>query len=251
MAHVQQLAFIDAVRRVFPHYFVDTRTIEIGSLDVNGSIRKHFSGGTYTGVDVGDGPGVDDARPGQLVDYPTHSFDVAVSCECFEHNPFWVETFANMLRVTRPGGLLIMSCASVGRAEHGTTRSTVGESPLTTGLGWEYYGNISRTRFLRSIQMEWWFSDYCTATNWASMDLYFVGILKPANQSQQMAELQRELSSMCRPTKSLRALSTWAMGTVGGDRGVGILRAVSRVAGVGSRRSMNARDGSHAQPPTR
>ena len=29
---------------------------------------------------------------GQLVGLPTGHFDTLVSAECFEHNPFWVET---------------------------------------------------------------------------------------------------------------------------------------------------------------
>jgi len=32
---------------------------------------------------------------------PANSFDCTISVECFEHNPFWLETFVNMLRMTR------------------------------------------------------------------------------------------------------------------------------------------------------
>ena len=47
---------------------------------------------------------------------PTASFDVVISCECFEHNPYWRETFLNMTRVLRPGGLFVLTCATTGRA---------------------------------------------------------------------------------------------------------------------------------------
>jgi 2-polyprenyl-3-methyl-5-hydroxy-6-metoxy-1,4-benzoquinol methylase len=57
-------------------------------------------------------------------------FDVVISCEVMEHNPFWVATLTNMIRLLKPGGLLVMSCATIGRKEHGTARSLPGASPL-------------------------------------------------------------------------------------------------------------------------
>lgn len=77
--------------------------LEVGSLDINGSVREAFSNCDYTGVDLELGPGVDLARQGQSVDFPTGHFDTTISVECLEHNPFWRETVANMLRMTRPG----------------------------------------------------------------------------------------------------------------------------------------------------
>lgn len=81
------------------------------------------------------GPGVDIVCPGHEADSPTGHFDTMVSAECFEHNPFWVETFSNMLRMTLPGGLVAVSVATTGRGEHGTPRTSALESPLTVGRG--------------------------------------------------------------------------------------------------------------------
>ena len=51
---------------MIPGFFIGTsgffrsgRTLEVGSLDINGSIRGLFEGGVYIGLDVALGPGVD------------------------------------------------------------------------------------------------------------------------------------------------------------------------------------------------
>ena len=136
MAHPEQFEFVVLVRTLFPAFFTGKKVLEIGSLDINGSIRDFFSGCDYTGLDIAPGKGVDVVCEGQLFDAPEASFDVVISCEAMEHNPFWVETVSNIFRLAKPGGLVIVSCATVGRAEHGTTRTSGSDSPLSIGIGW-------------------------------------------------------------------------------------------------------------------
>ena len=42
MSHPAQHEYITQVKQTFPTYFSQTRAIEIGSLDINGSIRPYF-----------------------------------------------------------------------------------------------------------------------------------------------------------------------------------------------------------------
>lgn len=149
---------------------------EIGSLDINGSIRPFFKTDKYVGFDIAEGKGVDSVEQGQLIGSPTGHYDVTVSAECFEHNPFWVETFSNMLRMTKPGGLVIFSCATVGRPEHGTSRSTPNNSPLTVQAGWNYYLNLDAKDFLESFNMTGWFDGFHFLEGTQMKDLYFYGI---------------------------------------------------------------------------
>jgi len=130
----------------------------------------------YTGVDVGDGKGVDLVGQGQLLEFPSGHLDTAISCECLEHNTFWSETVANMMRMTRPGGLVVLTCASTGRKEHGTTRSILEFSPLTNKIGWDYYRNVSAFDLARAINLSRWLDRYIHVTNWNSNDLYLIGI---------------------------------------------------------------------------
>lgn len=178
MSHLKQREFIGFVKEYFPDFFEQKKVLEVGSLCINRSIREFFADCDYTGVDLEIGKGVDLAIPGQLIDFPSKSFDVTISCECFEHNPFWLETFINMLRMTKPGGLVIITCACYGRPEHGTTRSTPGASPLTIRQGWNYYSNLSDNDFYQRVNLKNWFSHYQFFYNYTSKDLYFIGIIE-------------------------------------------------------------------------
>ena len=203
--------------------------LEIGSLDINGSIRSYFSKAQYIGVDVGVGPGVDEVNQGQLVGHPTGAFDVAISCECLEHNPFWIETVANMFRMAKPGGLVVVSCATTGRAEHGTTRTSNNDSPLSIGIGWEYYRNVSIAEFARSFNLEYWCEDFVLLPNWQNCDLYFVGVKKPVGSNVSLDPLRSALENRFRRTRSLRSICVFVAAALFGEAGVGFLRWIRRL----------------------
>lgn len=174
MAHFQQRQFFERLRSLRPDLFDGVSVVEIGSLDINGTVRDFFKSDNYVGVDVGAGPGVDVVANGADLEYEDRSFDVAVSAECFEHNPDWVATFANMHRMADKA--VIMTCASEGRPEHGTKRSHPGSSPLT--LEWEYYKNLTRADFMREFELSEMFSEHWFEYNEVSQDLYFFGLVK-------------------------------------------------------------------------
>lgn len=176
MAHRQQLGFVRTVAENLSEEWQTFSVLEIGSYDVNGSVRQFFSGADYVGVDLCTGPGVDVVGDGHSVDFGVDRFDLSISCECFEHNPQWVETFLNMVRMTKPGGVVIVTCASTGRREHGTTRTRTAASPGTQSIGWDYYCNVSKRMFMKRFDLESIFSDYFVMYNFAKKDLYFVGV---------------------------------------------------------------------------
>jgi len=92
------------------------RILEIGSQDVNGSIRSAApEGSVYRGLDFTPGPGVD-----VVLDDPyalpveDNSADVVVSSSCFEHaEMFWL-TFLEVMRVLKPAGLFYLNAPSNG-----------------------------------------------------------------------------------------------------------------------------------------
>jgi SAM-dependent methyltransferase len=175
MGHPEQLAFVEIIGK---NVKADESfsAIEIGSYDVNGNTRGKFSGNVnWIGVDLVSGPGVDIVNFGHKVDFDDNSFDISISCECFEHDPHWVETFRNMVRMTKPSGIVLFTCASKGRPEHGTTRSQPNLSPGTQAVGVDYYSNLSKTDFERNFQLDDDFSEYRFFYNSITFDLYFVG----------------------------------------------------------------------------
>jgi SAM-dependent methyltransferase len=138
-----------------------------------------FTNCEYLGIDVGPGRGVDLVCEGQSLDHPNESYDTVGSCECFEHNPHWVETFNNMVRMTKPGGLVFMTCATTGREEHGTRSSQPDDSPLSIDHGWsDYYKNLTQEDFTTPLNLEYFFDSYFFETNEKSYDLYFCGVKK-------------------------------------------------------------------------
>lgn len=110
--------------------------LEIGSLDINGSIRQIFNpfARNYVGIDPQEGPGVDLVV--SAVDYIKHDcFDVVVACEVFEHTPDYKTIIFNSMMNLREGGIFIATMAGEGRAPH----SAIDEAPIRP---WEHYRNI-------------------------------------------------------------------------------------------------------------
>lgn len=141
MAHIAQTEFVNCVKAKFPEYFKGTRVLEVGSYNVNGSVRDLFECCYYVGVDVVEGQGVDVVCPGDKYT-SDYKFDVVISCEMLEHNPFWRETLRNMVSLLKEDGLLILTCAAPGRPEHGTRRTQDGASPSSKLFG-DYYRNLT------------------------------------------------------------------------------------------------------------
>lgn len=182
MAHTQQLKFIQSVNQYFiannSNLTLQKRKIlEIGSYDVNGSIREILQSDQteYTGVDLCEGKGVDIVSYGHELTLPDNSFDVAISSECFEHDPNWIATFVNMCRMTKPDGVVAFTCATLGRIEHGTTRTHAEHSPGTQFVGLNYYKNLTKKDFCDAIDITSIFSEYYFFVEKSSFDLYFVG----------------------------------------------------------------------------
>lgn len=181
MAHYQQLKFVSELSSGLPDYFAGKKVLEIGSWDVNGSIRSMFRGCDYLGADVAEGPGVDLVCKGEEIELPDATFDVTISCECFEHNPSWKETFANMLRMLKPGGLCVVTCATLGRSEHGTQRTNPDASLTALQDFPDHYENLKRADFEKNFDLSGIFADYLFNLNPYSKDLYFVGIKRGAS----------------------------------------------------------------------
>lgn len=173
MAHLEQLLFVESVKRRFGNHFVWARVLEVGSLDINGGSRKFFQDCDYTGIDVAPGRGVDVVCEGQNF-FDTKPYDTVISTEAMEHNPYWAETFENMIKLTRPGGLIVMTCATTGRPEHGTSRTTPEYSPLTVGKGWEYYRNLTEEDFRTLDLSDMSLNEF--SVNTEVCDLYYVGV---------------------------------------------------------------------------
>ena len=143
---------------------VPAAVLEIGSLDINGSVRPLFPHTAhYHGLDLVDGDGVDEVADASTWQ-PPRTYDMVVSAEVLEHAPTWREILTMMWTATAPGGTLLMTCAAPGRAPH----SAVDGLDLRND---EHYANVAPGD-VRALLAAWAVDDW--SIEWAADrgDLY-------------------------------------------------------------------------------
>ena len=177
MAHPQQVSFLKSVQEKFPDKFKNCNVLDIGSLDINGSTRFLFENYEYTGVDLGEGKNVDVVCKGHEFKSNT-KFNVVISTECFEHDMHYKETLKNCVEHLAPGGIFLFTCASTGRAEHGTRRTSPNDAPLLTGEWSDYYKNLTAEDVKEVLDVNEIFSQCQFIYEPNHKDLYFWGIKK-------------------------------------------------------------------------
>lgn len=177
MSHRQQLDFLHCVRSQLL-LNEPMRVLEIGSHDVNGSIRNILDANIYIGVDLSPGKGVDFIAGGHEVNLKNYFFNICVSSECFEHNPFWVQTLRNMIDHLPNGGVLMVTAATHGRPEHGTMRTDPSSSPGTSSVGWNYYKNIGIGELEEVLLKHPMVIDYFLTVQKFTCDIYLVANIR-------------------------------------------------------------------------
>lgn len=94
------------------------QVIEIGSLDVNGSVRSVID--VTVGTDIRPGKGVDLVCPVQelLEHFEPESFDACVSSETLEHVEDWKGFITTTWSLVKSSGYLVMTMASKYKKRH-------------------------------------------------------------------------------------------------------------------------------------
>ncbi len=145
---MHRAAFEYVVRAVAEVSIPDGAVLEIGSRNVNGSIRRLFAGRRYIGSDIAPGDGVDVVASGAEV-VVAEPVAVVVTTETLEHTVEAEAICRNAYRLLKPGGVFIVTCAGVERAPH----SAVDGGPLRPG---EFYANVTED------DLNAWLSDFAT-----------------------------------------------------------------------------------------
>lgn len=137
--------------------------LEIGSKDVNGTIRPLLGKvDRYVGIDMVEGAGVD-----VVADAATfrtdERFDTVICMEVLEHTDKGREICRTAYRHLSEGGVFLVTAATVGREPH----SAIDGGTLREG---EYYQNVNRA------DLSFWLSDfpkrYITKKQWG--DIYAI-----------------------------------------------------------------------------
>ncbi|RLI46949.1 methyltransferase type 11 [Candidatus Bathyarchaeota archaeon] len=94
----------------------DKNTLEVGSLNVNGTLRDFFTG-DYHGIDIREGEGVDEVKDGSKLRY-RGKYDVIVCTEMLEHAEDWKGAINGLKKALKIGGYLLLTARSEGFGKH-------------------------------------------------------------------------------------------------------------------------------------
>lgn len=98
------------------------RIIDIGCCDSSfGIILKNYEPKEYLGVDISEGPNVDEICDAvNLIErFGENSFDIVISAEMLEHAEDWKSAIHNMKTICKPGGIIFLTARSRWFPYHG------------------------------------------------------------------------------------------------------------------------------------
>lgn len=123
--HPSVLEFVARAILVSAPPIKGARVLEVGSYNVNGSVRQIIESlepFLYLGVDQSAGPGVDLVVNCEKLTSDVHigcgAWDLVVSTEMLEHTDDWRACMTEMTRAVTPGGLLLVTTRSPGYPYH-------------------------------------------------------------------------------------------------------------------------------------
>lgn len=185
--HWEARHFTMFVKQTLSDFFANKRVLDVGSGDINGNNRYLFDNCHYDGNDVIEANNVTIISKTKDLPFVNQLFDTIISTECFEHDPEYAESFVKIHNMLKPGGLFCFTCASTDRPEHGTRRTSPGDSYGTIGNlddMSDYYKNLTAQDLNAVLPLNQLFSAWDTYYNNSSKDLYFIGIKKGASGSE-------------------------------------------------------------------
>ena len=177
--HPEAKDFTVFVKQTLADYFIKKEVFDVGSGDINGNNRFLFRNCNYEGNDVMQAHNVTIVSKTKDLPFQSEMFNTIISTECFEHDPEYKQSFLKIYDMLKPNGLFVFTCASTGRAEHGTQRASPKCSYGTIGKikGMvNYYKNLTEHDLNDVLDLYSLFSVWDTYYNSKSHDLYFVGI---------------------------------------------------------------------------
>jgi SAM-dependent methyltransferase len=177
--HIQAKNFTIFIKQILQEYFINKKILDIGSGDINGNNRFLFENCEYNGNDVIEAKNVTIVSKTKDLPFDDNTFDTIISTECFEHDPEYKDSLNKIYKMLKPNGLFLFTCASTGRPEHGTRRTSMKDSYGSIANledMQDYYKNLTVYDIDEVLNLNNSFSVWNSYYNSESKDLYFVGI---------------------------------------------------------------------------
>jgi SAM-dependent methyltransferase len=184
--HPEAVHFVNFVKEILISYFDSKTVLDVGGGDINGNNRSLFKNCNYNANDVIDAPNVTIVSKTKDLNFDNNYFDTIISTECFEHDPEYKESLKKIYELLKPCGLFVFTCAGYGRPEHGTRRTTPGDSYGTIGNledMTDYYLNLTIKDINNALNLDNNFIFWDSYYNSNSKDLYFFGIKNNLNNN--------------------------------------------------------------------
>ena len=179
--HIEARDFTLFVKDILPDYFKNKKVLDVGSGDINGNNQFLFENCEYHGNDVIQASNVTIVSKTKDLPFEDDTFDTIISTECFEHDPEYEASFQKIYKMLKSNGLFCFTCASTGRPEHGTRRTSPSDSYGTIGNlddMSDYYKNLTPKDVNNVLSLNELFVCWDTYYHPIAKDLYFVGIKK-------------------------------------------------------------------------
>lgn len=132
--HQEAFDYIKCIQEEYRIGETPLNGLDIGGQLINMPVHHLFPKVSWTVLDIEDGVGVDIVADGTTWRSDT-KYDLVLSTEVLEHLEDWRGIMTTCAEALETGGILILTCASVGRPPH----SAHGVVPVPPG---EWYANV-------------------------------------------------------------------------------------------------------------
>lgn len=112
---------IEWVAEMRTKYQIDpTIVLDVGSRNINGSVRSLFPSTQYIGIDMLPGPEVDKVMRGDEIHtiWTASPVDLVICMNTLEHDDHFWETLRQMKSILKPGGYMIICTPTFGFPIH-------------------------------------------------------------------------------------------------------------------------------------
>lgn len=180
--HIEARDFVARTKARFPAHFANgRRVLDVGSLDMNGNNRFLFDPTCiYQGIDIVSGSNVDHvcAAGDFCADEAPAQYDTVVSTECFTYDLDFVRSLRNIVRLLKPGGLFVFTCATTGRPEHGLWPRPHDVVVAQSTVDWypTYLHTLTPEDIQRAVPIHVYFDAHSFEIDTVAKDMHFWGV---------------------------------------------------------------------------